>query len=407
MQGPAKIVRSNEIPNYKFLDPLFEWTEGKAYLTVDRVQYGEKQGAIFTYNNPPVHQIGNSALAAFLKGFEALDPLEEDLWFVIFHSACDPVHAGGDLKESLDRLQASNTERDRLRAAGADAEEIRALYDWGDARIDKGFALYSKFREWGDKMRTVATCGGGTRFGGSAEVVLMSDEIVADSRAAMCFSESQIGLIPGWGGVGRAITKAGVDNTWTMAATARIVKATELETIGIFNEVLLTGAPLPKKNRTEDPEADKQRYLKALQRNNDEMGKALLISALNKGTDDAGATFMEPFRRKTLMKREEADAEISRRSNPLTYEGLWGKPLKEASEAIADLGKPLAPQSIEQLEALLADVANRTWNGAAEQAFIRAEGRADGELYRDPRFVEGILATLQQRVADFREVVEP
>ncbi len=60
MQGPAKIVRSNEIPNYKFLDPLFEWTEGRAYLTVDRVQYGEKQGAIFTYYNPPVHQIGKS-----------------------------------------------------------------------------------------------------------------------------------------------------------------------------------------------------------------------------------------------------------------------------------------------------------------------------------------------------------
>ncbi len=407
MQGPAKIVRTSEIPNYKVLGPLFEWAEGNAYLTVDRVQYGKKQGAIFSYCNPPVHQIGNSALAAFLQGFDTLDPLEEDLWFIIFHSACDPVHAGGDLKESLERLQQSNAERDRLQAAGADAERIRALFDWGDARIDKGFALYSKFREWGDKMRTVATCGGGTRFGGSAEVVLMSDEIVADSRAAMCFSESQIGLIPGWGGVGRAITKAGVDNARAMAATARIVKAPDLEVIGIFNEVLLTGAPLPKKNRTGDPEADKLRYLKALQRNDDEMGKALLIAALDKGTDSAGATLMEPFRRKTLIAQNEVDAEIARRSNPLTYEGLWGKPLKETAEAMAELGKPLAPQSIEKLEALLADVGKQTWTGETEQAFIRAEGRADGELYRDPRLLVGILATLQQHVADFREVAEP
>lgn len=406
MQGPAKIIRSGEIPNYEYLGTLFEWSEGNAYLTVDRVRYGEKQGAIFTYYNPPVHQMGNPALAAYLAGFDALNPVEADLWFIIFHGACDPVHAGGDLKESLSRLKESNAERDRLQAAGASPEEIYALYSWGDARIDKGFALYKKFREWGDKMRTVATCGGGTRFGGSAEVPLMADEIVADSRSAMCFSESQIGLIPGWGGVGRAITKAGAENARAMAATARIVTATDLEIIGIYNQVLLTGAPLPKKQRTSDPEADKARYAEALQRNNDEMGQALLIAALDKGTDSAGATFMEPFRRKTLVAREEVDVEIARRSSPLTYERLWGKLIKEAREELAKLGKPLAPQSIEKLDALLAGVETHRWDHAAEEAFIRAEGSADGELYRDPRFVEGIEATLEQRVADFREVAK-
>jgi len=404
MQGPAKIVRSGEIPDYEYLEPLFEWKDGNAYLTVDRIRYGRKQGAIFTYHNPPVHQLGNPALAAYLAGFDALDPLEEDLWFVIFHSGCDPVHAGGDLKESLAQLRESNAERERLGAAGASAEEMSALFGWGDARIDKGFALYKKFRKWGDKMRTVATCGGGTRFGGSAEVVLMADEIVADSRSAMCFSESQIGLIPGWGGVGRAITKAGVDNARAMAATARVVNATDLEIIGIFNEVLTTGAPLPKKQRTGDPEADQARYAEALQRNHDEMGRALLIAALDKGVDSAGATFMEPFRRKTLMDPAEVTVEVARRSSPYTYSGLWGKPLKEAAATIAELGKPLAPQSIEKLESLLAGVNMRQWDGAAEETFIRAEGRADGELYRDPRFAKGIEATLEQTVADFREV---
>lgn len=404
MQGPAKIVRSGEIPDYEWLGPLYEWTEGDAYLLVDHVRYRGKEGAIFSYSNPPVHQLGNPALAAFLAGFDALDPHEADLWFVVYHSACDPVHAGGDLKESLGRLSESNAERKRLTAAGASADEIYQLFGWGDARIAKGFALYSKFRAWGDKMRTVATCGGGTRFGGSAEVVLMADEIVADSRSAMCFSESQIGLIPGWGGVGRAITKAGKDNARAMAATARIVKAPDLEVIGIFNEVLLTGAPLPRKNRTGDAEGDKTRYIEALQRNNDEMGKALLVAALGKGTDDAGATFMEPFRRKTLMPAEEVDTEVARRSNPQTYEGLWGKPLAETKEALAERGKPLAPQSIEKLNGLMAGVDPRSWDSEAEAEFIRAEGSADGELYRDPRFQEGIEATLEQRVADFREV---
>ncbi len=46
MQGPARTIRSNRIANYKNLGPLFKWTDGRAYLIIDKVAFGEKAGAI-------------------------------------------------------------------------------------------------------------------------------------------------------------------------------------------------------------------------------------------------------------------------------------------------------------------------------------------------------------------------
>jgi hypothetical protein len=70
------------------------------------------------------------------------------------------------------------------------------------------------------------------------------------------------------------------------------------------------------------------------------------------------------------------------------------------ADDIERLGKPLAPQSVEALQQLFAELPVASFD---EEKFIRAEGNADGRLYRDPRLHKGIVATLEQRVADFRE----
>ena len=59
MKGPVGLVRSDKIEGYENLGPIYEWSEGKAYLTIDRVSFGGKTGAILCYCNPPVHQVGN------------------------------------------------------------------------------------------------------------------------------------------------------------------------------------------------------------------------------------------------------------------------------------------------------------------------------------------------------------
>ena len=404
MDGPVKILRAGKIKGMKNLGPVYTWEGGRAYLYLDEIMFGGLQGGILCYYNPPVHQVGNPGLDAY---HEALDKVSEksSTWsFLIFYGGCDPVHAGGDLKESLNRLTDTNEKRKEMEKSGRPDAEIQALYAWGDQRIEKGVNLYRKVRRLSKEIRTLAICGGGTRFGGSAEITLMSDVLIGDSRSGMCFSEAQIGLIPGWSGVGRAFTKAGALNARFMASTSREVKAKDLKRTGIYNMVVDIETPFPKKERTENPQKDKERYAQALQDHNDTVGETLLKVTLELAVCPAHQVPVITGKdRKVLATVSEIEAEVNRRKNPGTYDGLWGKPLKEVRDEINKLGKPLAPQSIGELERLFTTHRETDFN---EDRFVEEEMQADSRLYRDPRFRRGIIATLEQKVADFREEQE-
>jgi enoyl-CoA hydratase/carnithine racemase len=249
-------------------------------------------------------------------------------------------------------------------------------------------------------MRVVAVCGGGMRYGGSAEIPLMADYLVGDSRSGMCFSEAMIGLIPGWGGVGRALVKAGPSNAAYMARTARETKAADLLRTGIYNAVVEVPFPFPRKERTDDPDADKARYMEALARHDRETGMLLLPEALRIATCRVeDIPVVRPEDRLEPPPAEEVALEVERRMDPENYRGLWGRPLKEVREEIGRMGRPLAPQSVEALDVLFKDVSVEPLD---EKAFVRREGEMDCRLYRDPRFRAGVTATLGQTVADFR-----
>ena len=103
--------------------------------------------------------------------------------------------------------------------------------------------------------------------------------------------------------------------------------------------------------------------------------------------------------RATLASKEEMFQEVERRKDPEKYSGLWGKPLREVKEEMKKMGRPLAPQSVEGLTKLL-----EAYDPSAfeEVSFVQKEMEADARLYRDPRFRAGLIATLEQRVADYR-----
>ena len=393
MGDPTLALRAANVVGLERGETLHQWVEGRAALTADRVWYNGTPGVIIAYSNPPVHQVGNPGLDAYLTALEAVTVIADQLQFLIFTGPADPAHAGGDIRESLTRLDDTQDKRDELKAAGASDQEIWALYNWGDARLDKGFALYEFFRDLSEKMTTVAVCSGGTRFGGSAEACLLADVLVGDSRSGMSFSEVQIGLIPGWGGVGRAITKAGFGFARSMAYTADIVRADRLLAAGIYDVVVEISQPLPRMGRTGDRAADKANYLAALAKNDADTAPQLLEAALEAGVEppDKGVgTQLAP-----VIDR----VGIQRRATPGTYEGIWGERFRDQKDRIRELGKPLAPQSVEALDALFERFEGQEWD---EEAFILAEKDADAALYRDPRFRAGIVATLEQRVADFR-----
>lgn len=400
MKGPEVLVRSERIKDYKNIDCLFEWRGGQAYLLVDSVRFRDKKGAILCYYNPPVHQVGNPGLDAYLEGLGRVMDAAGDFSFLLLHSPCDPVHAGGDLKESLTRLDATLQLKKEKEASGAPAFEIDALFDWADNRLRKGMGLYSMIRKIASCMRVVATCGGGTRFGGSAEIPLMADYIVGDSRSGMCFSEAMIGLIPGWAGVARAIVKAGPQNAEFMAKTSREVKASQLGEIGIYNKVVDVSIPFPRRQKGADPQADRKAYEEACAVHEMDTGSAVLPEALAMCVcppDEIGSSGF----RKVYSDAEAVDAEVMKRMNPQTYSGLYGRPLSEVRDEISRLGRPLAPQSIAALGRLFSMYDEDAFD---EGSFVEAEMREDAELYRDPRFRAGLVGTLEQRVADFRGV---
>ena len=393
MSDPTTTLRSAEVDGLERGTALHTWADGRTGLVADRVTYRCKPGAILAYTNPPVHQVGNPGLDAYLTALGEVAAVAGELDFLIMTGPCDPAHAGGDIRESLTRLDQTLEQRAELEAASADDAKIWDLYAWGDARLDKGFALYKAIRGLSTRLTTVAVCGGGTRFGGSAEVALMADYLVGDARSGMCFSEVQIGLIPGWGGVGRAVTKAGFANTRQMAYTADVANAARLVEMGVYDRVVEIGSPLPRMQRTGDKAADKAAYFESLIANETSTGPVLLEAALALAADPPAKADLHAEPPALDMD------EIKRRAAPATYEGLYGARIREIKERVAELGRPLAPQSVDALDELFARFEGQPWD---EEAFILAEKDADADLYRDPRFRAGIVATLEQRVADFR-----
>ncbi|MCJ7684516.1 MAG: enoyl-CoA hydratase/isomerase family protein [Desulfobacteraceae bacterium] len=401
MKGPVGLVKSDKIGGYENLGPIYEWSKGKTYLTIDRVSFRGKTGAILCYFNPPVHQVGNPGLNAYLEGLDKVHEQRDDLEFLVLYGANDPVHAGGDLKESLNRLESSLKTKEEKVSAGASAEEIDLLFDWADNRLKKGFSLHAIVRKIAQHLRVVAVCGGGTRFGGSAEIPLMADYLVGDSRSGMCFSEAMIGLIPGWAGIARSLIKAGPVNAAFMAMTSKEVKADQLKEIGTYNEVVHIPFPFPRRGKTDDPDADKANYLAALETHNDDTGLLLLPKALEIATcPEKAIPKVGENERLILATKEDTSREVARRKDPESYSHLWGKSLREVKDEMIRMGRPLAPQSIEALTKLLVDYDPSQFD---ESLFVEREMKADARLYRDPRFRAGLIATLQQTVADYRE----
>ena len=397
MKGSGKLLRSNnKINDYENTGIIYEWEQESAYLSIEAVRYRESKGAILYYRNPPMHQIGTTALYGFHEGLDHVMDEMEHLDFLILYGPNDPVHSGGDLKESLRKLEQSLKLKEKLALSGAWSEEVDKLFSWGEARLEKGIVLYDKIRHIAQQTRVVGVCGGGLRFGGSAEIQLMCDVLVGDSRSGMCFSEAMIGIIPGWGGMARVITKAGLENAEYMTKTARVVQAKDLKRIGVYNDVVTLDFPFPKLNNG-DPITDQM----LLEEHDYKTGLSLLPRALELATCDENeipaVTLKNP---KRLATRKAISKEVDMRINPDNYLHLLNQKLRDVKDEIEAMGRPLAPQSIAALDGLLTFLETEPYD---EKRFVHEELNADAALYRDPKFIVGLSAMLEQRVPDFRE----
>jgi hypothetical protein len=159
--------------------------------------------------------------------------------------------------------------------------------------------------------------------------------------------------------------------------------------------------PFPRREKTGDPDTDKASYLSALETHNDDTGLLLLPKALEIATcPEKAIPKMGENERLILATKEDTSREVARRKDPENYSQLWGKSLRVVKDELIRIGRPLAPQSIEALNKLLVDYDPSQFD---ESLFVEREMKADARLYRDPRFRAGLIATLQQTVADYRE----
>jgi enoyl-CoA hydratase/carnithine racemase len=216
----------------------------------------------------------------------------------------------------------------------------------------------------------------------------------------MCFSEAMIGIIPGWAGIARVLIKAGMMNAAYMTKTAREVKAFDLKEIGVYNEIVDIPFGLPKWTKTGTSQENEKRYLAALEGHNDRTGLMLLPKGLELATCPVeDIPVVGENDKKILATGDEITLEVERRVNPDSYSHLWGKRLKDVKDDIAKIGRPLAPQSIRTLDSLFEGYDASSFD---ENAFVEKELEADAALYRDPRFLEGLTAMLEQRVPNFK-----
>ncbi|HIJ20967.1 MAG TPA: hypothetical protein HPP58_07960, partial [Deltaproteobacteria bacterium] len=102
-----------------------------------------------------MHQVSTTGLYAYHNGMDRVLEKLETLDFLILYGPNDPVHSGGDLKESRSNLQRTLKEKQAMESLGASVEEVDALFSWGEDRLRKGIILYDKIRSAAKQIRVV------------------------------------------------------------------------------------------------------------------------------------------------------------------------------------------------------------------------------------------------------------
>lgn len=168
--------------------------------------------ATITFNRPKVLNALNSELLRELA--QAVDDIADqaDARVLVLTGAGDKAFvAGADIKElaELNSLQA------------------KAFAKKGQAAIDKIEAL---------PIPVIAAVNG-YALGGGAETALACDFIYASENASMGLPETNLGLIPGFGGTQRLSRLIGSNQAKELIYTGKIVSAAEALEIGIVNKV--------------------------------------------------------------------------------------------------------------------------------------------------------------------------
>ena len=172
--------------------------------------------ATITFNRPKALNALNAALLAELT--EAVDAISRDpnVRVLILTGAGDKAFvAGADIKE-LD---------------GLSPLQAKAVAIKGQGAIDKIAAL---------PIPVIAAVNG-YALGGGTEMALACDFIYAADTASMGLPETNLGLIPGFGGTQRLARLIGPNQAKELIYTGKIITAAQAHALGLVNQVFPAG----------------------------------------------------------------------------------------------------------------------------------------------------------------------
>lgn len=146
----------------------------------------------------------------------------------------------GDTKNSDLRALVITGSGDKSFVAGADISEMKGF---GPLEAEAFSALgHRVFAKMGQLSIPVIAAVNGYALGGGLELALAADFIYAASSAMFGLVETQLGLIPGFGGCGRLVERVGVARAKEMVFSAAQITADEAVKMGLVNRVIQDGS---------------------------------------------------------------------------------------------------------------------------------------------------------------------
>jgi len=139
-----------------------------------------------------------------------------------------------ELKAREDIRAVIITGNEKAFAAGADLKEMSVLsaVDYYKAHVER---LYNAFADY---PRPVIAAVNGFALGGGMELAMISDIILAGTKAKFGQPEVKVGVMPGAGGSQRLVRAVGKYNAMRMCLTGMMVGAEEAKDMGLVCEVL-------------------------------------------------------------------------------------------------------------------------------------------------------------------------
>ena len=150
----------------------------------------------------------------------------------------------GALSSALDRVEAAGARvlvirggGDRAFISGGDVKDLASL------RTHSGAAgMATRMRDVLDRLAsfpalTLAVVNGHA-LGGGAEVAIACDLRVAVDDVSIAFNQSQLAILPAWGGVERLVGLVGRSRALELLLTPRRLTAAEARMYGLVNEVV-------------------------------------------------------------------------------------------------------------------------------------------------------------------------